>query len=219
MKKYEEVFKEIRSKFRVTSKKKNEEIERNRGNIDGVREDGPICIFGRKSLSDLWKNTVIQGGLTVRSYAVDKIVETQLVRKLIWTLTPVDGLIRIVNTELWHYGQQSGTMVVLQMINRYWYIRMCCTVYEIARQCRNGSKPEWILIGSELERTPIESMQKKWNGVGQFKIGAWNKLLPHDIIITILATGHRVADLWWQNIELPRRWLIRNVSFKIHEKR
>ncbi len=31
-----------------------------------------------------------------------------------------------------------------------------------------------------------------------------------------LATGHKVADPWWQNIELPRRWLIRNVSFKLH---
>ncbi len=35
---------------------------------------------------------------------------------------------------------------------------------------------------------------------------------------SLLATGHKVADLWWQNIELPRRWLIKNVSFKVHEE-
>ncbi len=33
---------------------------------DGVEEEGPICIFGRKDLSDLWKNTKIQKDLTVR---------------------------------------------------------------------------------------------------------------------------------------------------------
>ncbi len=27
-----------------------------------------------------------------------------------------------------------------------------------------------------------------------------------------LATGHKVADLWWPNIELPKRWLIRKMS-------
>ncbi len=25
------------------------------------------------------------------------------------------------------------------------------------------------------------------------------------LTICLLATGHKVADLWWQNIELPRR--------------
>ncbi len=34
--------------------------------IDGAEEAGPICIFGRKGTSDLWKNTKIQKGETAR---------------------------------------------------------------------------------------------------------------------------------------------------------
>ncbi len=36
-------------------------------------------------------------------------------------------------------------------------------------------------------------------------------LMPTDITFDheasglLLATGHKVADLWWQNVELPRR--------------
>ncbi len=32
--------------------------------IDGVEEEGLICIFGQKDVSDLWKNGKIQKGLT-----------------------------------------------------------------------------------------------------------------------------------------------------------
>ncbi len=28
--------------------------------IDGIEEEGPVCIFIQKGLSDLWKNTEIQ---------------------------------------------------------------------------------------------------------------------------------------------------------------
>ncbi len=34
--------------------------------FDGVEVKGPICIFGRKGLSDSWKNTKIQKGVTVK---------------------------------------------------------------------------------------------------------------------------------------------------------
>ncbi len=34
--------------------------------IFGIEDEGPICIFCRKGLSDLWKNTKIQKGPTVR---------------------------------------------------------------------------------------------------------------------------------------------------------
>ncbi len=75
------------------------------------------------------------------------------------------------------------------------------------------------------ETTDIE----KWNQLFQKRrkytatlntdlLCVWRTKMIRNRSLCGLVTGHKVADLWWHNIELLRRRLIRNVSFKIHEE-